>query len=118
MSFSYITHLESVSTAEKLLRTFYSSKDFKIARYRKEQEEKAEVGQAIAGILRVARKRAKKVKRKVVVAIGDGDFKEENGGVVKANKFVSKLYIQATGEGMLVRYVDELRTSISCCKYH
>ncbi|KAF9163129.1 hypothetical protein BGX20_001442, partial [Mortierella sp. AD010] len=60
---SYKVHLESVFAVEKYLRTFYGSKGFKIACYRKEQGEKAEVGRAISGILKVARLRAQANKK-------------------------------------------------------
>ncbi|KAF9082462.1 hypothetical protein BGX27_004528 [Mortierella sp. AM989] len=113
---SYHQHAKSVFAVERDLRDFYASLTFKIARYRKEQGEKAEVGRAIGGMLRTARLRAKD--RRVMVVIGDGDFKGRNGAPVMANKFISRLQSQAKGEGMLVCCVDEFRTSISCCNCH
>ncbi|KAF9997535.1 hypothetical protein BGZ65_006888 [Modicella reniformis] len=67
-------------------------------------------------MLRATRTRADD--RRAIVVIGDGDFRSRGGGHVKCNKFTSRLYDQAKGEGMLACYVDEFRTSIFCCKCH
>ncbi|KAF8921664.1 hypothetical protein BGZ58_004052, partial [Dissophora ornata] len=91
---SYQEYAKSVFAVERELRTFYGSKEFKVTRYRKEQGEKAEVGRAINGMLKVARMRAKIDKRKAMVVIGDGDFKGKNGTPVRANKFISSLQRQ------------------------
>ncbi|KAF9960870.1 hypothetical protein BGZ65_011569 [Modicella reniformis] len=76
-------HVQSIMHVENDLRSFYGSRELKVAGYRKEQGEKAYVGRAIEGMLRTTRTRADD--RRAIVAIGDG------GGHVKCNKFTSRL---------------------------
>ncbi|KAG0360098.1 hypothetical protein BC939DRAFT_498771 [Gamsiella multidivaricata] len=106
------------AAVEQDLRGFYGSKGLKVARYRMEQREKSEVGRAIGGMLRTAYMRAKTDQRRPMVVIGDGDFRDKGGGLVKSNRFISRLQSQATGMGMLMCCVDELRTSISFCRFY
>ncbi|KAG0304984.1 hypothetical protein BGZ98_004744 [Dissophora globulifera] len=115
---SYQEHVKSVFAVEKDLREFYGSRGLKVAKYRREQGEKAEVDRAIAGMLKATRERASIAERRGLVVIGDGDFRGKGGGPIKANKFISRLQSKATGEGMLVCCVDEFRTSIFCCRCH
>lgn len=91
---SYEKHSISVLSVEEILRSFYGSSKSKIGRYRMEQGEKAEVGRAIAGMLKVIRDRVKSDQRKAIVAIGDGNFKGRKGVGVKASKFISTLQNQ------------------------
>lgn len=88
---SYQEHVESVFAVEKDLREFYGSKGLKVAKYRKEQGEKAEVDRAIEGMLKAARERASIAERRALVVIGDGDFGSRRGEPIKSNKFISQL---------------------------
>ncbi|KAF9896764.1 hypothetical protein BX616_006803, partial [Lobosporangium transversale] len=47
----------------------------KIERYRKKQGEEAEIGRAISGMLKPVQGKSRWIGGKMVVVIGDGDFK-------------------------------------------
>ncbi|KAG0365697.1 hypothetical protein BGZ54_006298, partial [Gamsiella multidivaricata] len=87
---TYQQHADSVFTVEKEIRVFCGSEGLKVARYRKKQGEKIEVGRAINGMLRAAQKGAKVGQRKPMAFIGDGDFKCKSGGPVKLHKLVPR----------------------------
>ncbi|KAG0329838.1 hypothetical protein BGZ99_000067 [Dissophora globulifera] len=91
---SFQEYSKTVFVVEKDLREFYGSKSSKVAKYRKDQGEKAEVGRAIGGMIKATRAQADMPnveKRKALVVIGDGDFRGKNGGPVQANKFITQL---------------------------
>lgn len=97
---SYYEYAQSVFEVEQDLRSFYGSRGLKVARYRKDEGEKAEVGRAIGGMMKAVRARSVIEERRPLVVIGDGDFKGRGGGAVKSNKFVSQL--KSTVLSMLV----------------
>ena len=88
---SYHEYAQSVFEVEQDLRSFYGSRGLKVARYRKDEGEKAEVGRAIGGMMKAVRTRSVIEERRPLVVIGDGDFRGRGGGAVKSNKFVSQL---------------------------
>ncbi|KAG0302966.1 hypothetical protein BGZ98_007100, partial [Dissophora globulifera] len=91
---SFQEHSKTVFVVEKDLRKFYGSKNPKVAKYRKDQGEKAEVGCAIGGMIKATPAQANMPnveKRRALVVIGDGDFRDKNGGPVKSNKFITQL---------------------------